>query len=157
MLTQQELKERYEYNPRTGFFTSCKTGDVVKGVMKKGYRRLRIQKEEYRYHRLVWLWVKGVWPTKIIDHKNGDRANCKWNNLREISTAENAKNRCLSSLNTSGQAGVHWNEKRQKWIASISIKGTKKYLGSFDKKGDAVTVRKQAERKHGFTGRKKNG
>ena len=127
-LTQQDLKKRYAYNPRTCFFKSLRTGNVVKGVMKKAYLRLRIQNVEYRYHRLVWLYVKGAWPTQIIGHKNGD---CRLKNLREVSPGENAKNRCLSSRNTSGQAGVHWCVKREKWIASITLESKKKYLGGY--------------------------
>lgn len=54
--------------------------------------------------------------------------------------------RGLTKSNKSGFKGVHKN-KNGKWIANITFKNKKHYLGSFDKLEDAVKVREIAEEK----------
>lgn len=49
--------------------------------------------------------------------------------------------------NTSGYKGVHWDKERCKWIAQIRFKEVRYFLGRYDKKEDAIKVRKQAEEK----------
>ena len=48
--------------------------------------------------------------------------------------------------NTSGIKGVHWDKKRHKWCAQIVFKGKHYSLGRYDKKEDAIEVRKIAEK-----------
>lgn len=45
----------------------------------------------YLAHRLAWLWIHGTLP-KFIDHINGDRLDCRIDNLRECSASQNAFN-----------------------------------------------------------------
>lgn len=47
---------------------------------------------------------------------------------------------------TSGTRGVYYNKKSQKWHASICFKRKRIFLGSFFKKEDAITARKEAEK-----------
>lgn len=47
--------------------------------------------------------------------------------------------------NTSGVPGVDWCTSKGLWRAAICFKGRRRYLGSFEKFGDAVTARKRAE------------
>lgn len=52
--------------------------------------------------------------------------------------------------NTSGVTGVSFNRASQKWVAFIGFKKKRYWLGSFEKKEDAISVRKEAEEKiHG--------
>lgn len=80
---------------------------------------------------------------KIIG--NAARANSgaiEGTNVKLIQGALDGK---MYATNTSGIRGVGMNSKTGKWIASISFKGKRYYLGSFDDKNDAAKVRKKAE------------
>lgn len=55
-------------------------------------------------------------------------------------------NNKIRATNTSGTTGVWFDKSRQKWCAEIMFQNKKYYLGRFDKKKDAVTVRKRAEK-----------
>lgn len=47
---------------------------------------------------------------------------------------------------TSGIRGVHWDKKREKWVAQIGFKGKNYYLGRYEKKEDAADARKESEK-----------
>lgn len=51
----------------------------------------------------------------------------------------------IRSTNTSGATGVWYDKSRQKWCAEIMFKKKKHFLGRFDKKEDAIAIRKIAE------------
>lgn len=51
----------------------------------------------------------------------------------------------LSTANTSGCRGVHWQKNKKKWEASIRFKGKLKYLGAYSNFEDAVKARHRAE------------
>lgn len=48
--------------------------------------------------------------------------------------------------NTSGKTGVYFDKSRQKWCSEIMFKKKKYFLGRYDKKEDAIKVRKIAEK-----------
>ena len=50
--------------------------------------------------------------------------------------------------NTSGEKGVYWNKKANKWQANIQVNNVLKHLGLFMDKNEAAKVRKQAEEKY---------
>lgn len=54
-------------------------------------------------------------------------------------------NKKINSNNTSGVTGVYFNNKSQKWTASIGFQGKSHYLGAFTNKTDAINARKEAE------------
>lgn len=101
-------------------------------------------------HRVVWAMVHNYWPD-CIDHIDGNPGNNKIANLRDVSHAENMRNRSLQTNNKSGVTGVAWNKMGRKWEAYIKINGTRRSLGRFKRFEDAVTSRLKAERDEGFT------
>ena len=116
----------------------------------KGYLIGRIYRRIYMAHRVVWLLALKRWPTDQIDHINGDYADNRLANLREVSTAENARNQKMKSNNTSGVTGVCWSKRRDCWTAYIGVDGTNHtilYSESFEK---AVLARKAAQLQYGF-------
>lgn len=51
----------------------------------------------------------------------------------------------IRSTNTSGTTGVWYDKSRQKWCAEIIFKKKKHFLGRYNKKEDAIAIRKTAE------------
>lgn len=111
MLIQHRLKELFSYDPETGLFTRLKNikgqyaGIVRNTPNRKGYLCLLIDNKIYQQHRLAFLYMIGRWPT-IIDHKDGDGANNKWDNLREATNSQNLRNVGARKNNKLGVKGV---------------------------------------------------
>lgn len=87
-------------------------------------------KKEYQHQQGVKIGEKFIEKFIIQD-----------TNLQVIGTDK------VNSRNTSGYKGVRWDSSRNKWMAEIIFKKKKYYLGRFDKKEDAIKVRKEAEEK----------
>lgn len=51
----------------------------------------------------------------------------------------------VSKNNTSGIRGVYWNRKNERWIAHITFKKKRYYLGSYQNLEDAAEARRQGE------------
>lgn len=169
MLTYEVVREFLDYSEETGKLTwrerarnwflsdgSWKSWNTIHAgkeaftsiSIQSGYRQGLILGKKYQAHRIIWLWMAGKWPEFEIDHENHVRSDNRWLNLRD--TKENRKNHALYRNSSSGHLGVYWNRHAQKWRAQIAVNGQKIHLGSFDKKEEAVAVRKKAETKYGF-------
>lgn len=116
----------------------------------RGYLHGAIFGKIYSTHRVIWLFEKGEWPKLNIDHINGDKTDNRIENLRDVSTAENAKNTRRSSLNKSGVSGVSWYKASGMWRARIRDCGKEIHLGHFTDKESAVAARKKAEKDRGY-------
>jgi hypothetical protein len=101
-------------------------------------------------HRVVWAIHRGVWPDGEIDHINGDRADNRISNLRDVTRSENARNAAKPRTNRSGVVGVNWRTSKGKWRAYISEGDRTTHLGYFDDFSEAVNVRIAEERRRGF-------
>ena len=149
-ITQQALKERLAYCPDTGVFTyrvrsgTKRPGDVT-GCLNKGYLTVWVCGKLYGLHRLAWLYVHGVLPSREIDHINKNPSDNRIGNLRECEHAQNMQNKRRYANNTSGHTGVVWNKKSQRWQAQIHVAGRNNHLGFFQTKEAAITARLQAE------------
>jgi hypothetical protein len=106
--------------------------------------------KKYRAHRVVWALHYGEWPEHQVDHINHNGLDNRVNNLRVVTNQENGKNANISSRNSSGITGVSWSNDRQKWYSYITVDGKMQSLGCYANKGEAASVRKKAEQKHGF-------
>lgn len=153
-LTQERLKELFEYNPETGFFV-CKTsrpggakpGDRAGYTKSDGYRCIKIDRRAYLEHRLAWLYMTGTWPEMLIDHIDTNKANNGWSNLRSASYLQNQHNRKAQKNVFSGLKGVYrrTDAKRSKpWHSCIRIDGVLKHLGSFTNPEEAHEAYKSA-------------
>tara|TARA_R110002051_G_scaffold316556_1_gene396316 strand:- start:4763 stop:5386 length:624 start_codon:yes stop_codon:yes gene_type:complete len=118
----------------------------------EGYAVGRIWGVRVKAHRLAWFLTHGRWP-EFIDHIDGDRANNRVANLREVTRAENTRNAFMRKDNTSGHAGVHLHKASGKWRAHIHSHGRYVHLGLFDRFEDAVAARQSALPEHGFSDR----
>jgi hypothetical protein len=155
MIVEEAIKEFLKYDPETGELIwlvqrgGAQVGDVA-GTLTRSrnsgdYLRVGIDGKRYGAHVLAWYLTYGEWPAQQLDHKNGDSCDNRLCNLRLATPVENAKNRGLNVLNTSGVAGV--SVIGNGWQAYIA----KQYLGYFENFEDAVAARRAAEDRLGYT------
>jgi hypothetical protein len=151
MLTQEELKKEFHYNPETGHFIHLES-DCITGHRRgrKNYVGITIGDRAYYAHRIAWLYMTGEHPKELIHHINNRPRDNRWCNLAPISNAENMKCQKLRSNNNSGFNGVGWHKISNKWIVRICINGKLKHLGLFKELKDAIKCRQKANKKYGY-------
>lgn len=154
--TRDEAAKYLRYDPETGIFVwlvernshggKIYPGDVA-GTNKDGYIQIKVYGLVYRAHHLAWLFMTGEWPPLSIDidHKNRDRADNRWENLRAATRGQNNMNGLPSKANKSGCKGVSRVSATGKWHARIEKDGKVHLLGNFARLEDAVAARKAAE------------
>lgn len=152
-LTAARLRELLHYEPETGVFTRAmhrgggrKVGDVAGSLDKKGYRVIAIDGRAYKAHRLAWLYMTDRWPAEQIDHRNRQRADNRWRNLREADNAQNQQNIGLRSNNSSGFHGVSWHRGQSKWCARITVDKRLRSIGYFRDPSEAGAAYAAAKR-----------
>lgn len=118
-----------------------------------GYPHGRIFRSAYYAHRIAWVIYYGYPPVGEVDHINGDKADYRIVNLRDVSRSINKRNVQKRADNTSGYNGVVWHKGGNKWMARITVNGKSKYLGLFENINDAVAARAAAQVGQGFTKR----
>lgn len=114
---------------------------------KDGYANGSVFGTNYVAHRVIWKLIYGIDPDQV-DHIDGDRRNNRLENLRDVSLAENAKNKRMLPSNKTGIVGVsRWAQRGYVYWA-VSRPGTSdKYFKCI---GQAIRARREAERRHGF-------
>jgi HNH endonuclease/AP2 domain len=150
-----KLRELLDYNPDTGVFIwkvkPCKNKNagIEAGCISTGYRLIKVLKKYYQAHRLAWLYVYGEFPSKFIDHINGNPLDNRIVNLREATNYENSQNIYKpQSNNTSGFLGVTYMQKKKKWRAKIAVEGKRLSLGYYKSPEDAHKAYIEAKRKY---------
>lgn len=144
MITHTRLKQLLDYNPETGLFTwleqynSRTIVDSTAGTVDSGgYIKIQIYGKQYRGGRLAWFYMTGEWPLEYIDHKDGNRANDAWCNLREATYSESTHNRYLP-VGESGLRGVRRiHSDPPRWEARIAVGYHRTTLGTFDSAEEA--------------------
>jgi hypothetical protein len=130
MVTQDRLKELFNYNKLTGLFTrilkvspDTYIGEIAGYISTEdNYVRIEIDNRVYLAHRLAFLYVEGYIPT-YIDHVDTVRCNNIWANLRECTKSQNGLNSKINSLNTVGVKGLTWNKAGKTYVARLRIEG----------------------------------
>ena len=146
------------YNIITGVFKwkvnkSNKKAGSIAGRVKKdsGYRYITINKQECAAHRIAWLLVtkKDPYPYEI-DHKDRNKGNNAFHNLRQATIQQNSSNRKIGSNNTSGHKSITYqsHQTSNPWVVCIHQQNKSHYVGSFptlemalearDKKGKEI-------------------
>jgi hypothetical protein len=96
----EDLKRLFDYDPETGELAykerpaNCiKLGEKVKRKNKGGYVTVKIKGKTYLAHRIIYYLMTGTDPVgSLVDHKNRDRSDNRWNNLRLATILDNNRN-----------------------------------------------------------------
>jgi len=103
---------------------------------------------------LLHRWLVGATPDIEVDHKNGDGLDCRKDNLRVCSHAENMRNMKRHRDNSSGYKGVSWHSQTKQWRAKICLNYKTYHLGLFDDPIDAALAYDKASKSlHGVFAR----
>lgn len=154
MITQARLKQLLHYDPQLGWFMwlvdrgrNAKAGATA-GWLDNGRLCVEVDGHVYWGARLAWFYVKGTWPTQLVDHWDTDPLNNCFQNLRDVSSRVNGQNkRRAKAGSSSGLLGVN-RHNATRWRAQIFVNGKNKHLGLFDNKQDAHTAYVIAKRQH---------
>jgi len=138
-LDAARLRALFHYDPISGDFirialagaqgARSHVGKIAGCLGKNGYRAISINRREYYAHRLAWLYVTGDWPPDQIDHRDMNRANNAFDNLRLATNAENKRNSRPHSDNSSGFKGIYLHRPSGLWASTIMTDGRKRSLG----------------------------
>lgn len=161
ILTQKEVKRLFSYDPETGIVkrlitvsNNAKKNDIVgcktKEIESRIYLVTMVNYKLYMLHRLIWLYMTGLFPEEYIDHIDHDGTNNKWINLRPASNQENQRNSTLGINNKSGITGVYFAKSKNLWVASIKINHKEKHLKTSKDFFECCCARKSAERRYNF-------
>lgn len=157
-LSATQLRRLLNYDPRTGLFKwrverrgrphgRIPPGTIAGSIWADGYRHICIDYVAYPAARLAFLWMTGRWPRLGMDHKNRNRADDRWRNLREATWSQNQMNK-INSNNALGLKGVCWEWDRDKYKAYIEVNGRSMHLGRFETAEEAQAAYAVAARKH---------
>lgn len=131
--TADQLRAEFIYCPLTGVFArkikrvhNSNMGDIPRQLEPHGYLTISVLGKKCYAHRLAWLYVTGNWPMSRLDHKNGDRADNRFDNLREATHQQNSINRPAK--------GTRFHPRLGRWTAQIGVNMKQIYLGAFDTK-----------------------
>lgn len=152
MIDVETLRRHFTYEPATGYFvwrvpprTHPKfLGERAGCLGRDGRWYVKFRGRRYIASRLAWLYMTGEWPQQEIDHRDTDRSNNRWANLRAANDSQNGANRDAASNNTSGARGVDWYARYGKWRARVKVHGRSKLLGYFENKDEAIAARNTA-------------
>jgi hypothetical protein len=104
-----------------------------------GRRAGNIFGRTYLAHRVAWAVFYGAWPLGEIDHINGNTADNRIDNLRDVSRTVNSRNMPRRADNKSGATGVCRHQ--SKWMVRLG----NKYVGVYGTFEEALAARKTAE------------
>lgn len=128
-VTCQELASLFNYDKGSGILTWKKTCRAA-GTFYHGYLKVSISRKRYYVHRVAWAVATGAWPKGTIDHIDLNRANNKFDNLRDVSHSLNMRNCHARVTNKCGLKGV--SPKGKRFRAQISVGGKSRVVGVYD-------------------------
>ncbi len=149
-ITAERVRELFHYNPETGvLWRKLPSLSLQITSLSAGYVQVRVRGVNYRAHRIIWLWLNGVWPSLHIDHVNGIRSDNRPSNLREVTQSTNLQNlKSAHADNQSGHLGVVHNPTRgNPWRAEIFYQGKKHFLGRYATPQEAHEAYLKAKRR----------
>ena len=140
VVDHRELLRVLEYCEMTGLFrwkvslSNRAPVGTVTGIAKPGeYAQIRVGGRNYKGHKLAVYWYTSMYPFEDVDHRDGNKANNRIDNLRMVGTLGNNQNiRGPRSNNKIGFLGVFRCKMTMKWRATICAEGIRHHLGTFE-------------------------
>lgn len=121
-------------------------GKAAFHISKRGYQYGTLDGKYCAAHRVIWKLMTGKEPPSIIDHRDQNKNNNCWRNLRAATKPQNCVNRKWI-IPPSGYHGVHKHRNKNRWVAQAGIRGKgRRYLGIFDSPRKAYAARRVAEK-----------
>ena len=156
----ERLRSILRYDAATGFLYWNRRDDVGEWwngrfaekragahLDRKGYCTIGIDNRTYRTHRVIWAYVTGEWPDTEVDHRDTDRQNNRFKNLRKASVEQQRMNMSLHKDSQTGFKGVSLN-KRFGYRSRIWVDKKEVTLGYFKTAEEAHAAYVAAARKH---------
>ena len=153
MNLSERLREVLAYDPVNIFTWKKPTSNRVKvgavaGTPLGEYREISIDGIRILRHVAVWVYHTGEYPSNEIDHKDRDKSNDRFENLRVVpARAYNQANSGPRQNNKLGVRGVTFHTSTGKYHASITLRGKWTYLGLFQTVDEASAAYQEASRK----------
>ena len=122
--------------------------EAFTAMNSEGYLTGSVMRRSERAHRVAWAFMTGAWPCDEIDHINGNRADNRWLNLREVPPHINRRNMKQYASNRSGVVGVQ--KRGNRFYASMNINGRTHYLGCFTTIDQAAAARQAMMNRNHF-------
>ena len=151
-ITQEDLREFLSYDPDTGVFTRIKVsggksavGTIAGTPHIRGYVAICVKGRKFLAHRLAWLYVFGVWPSRGLDHINRNKADNRISNLREASQSENMQNKGMSKSKANPGLPIGITMNGVSYMVRVGCNGVRRYVGSFKTLREAVDARIEAK------------
>lgn len=156
--TEAEVRQWLRYEPDTGKFFWVRSPNKRKPVGSDAgsfYNlavSITIGGRRALAHRLAWLLTYGKWPSAVIDHINGNPADNRIVNLRDVSQSVNMQNVRRAKRNTrSGVLGVQVSDsprrRNKPYYVQLVADGKRRYFGSFATVEEAHAAYVSAKRK----------
>jgi hypothetical protein len=149
------IKKRLSYSRKTGLFTrkiAVPRGAVgsVAGTKSRrdGYVHVKIFGKQHKAHRLAWAFITGRWPARDVEHRDTNRSNNRWRNLRLANDSQNQANANKRVDNTSGCKSVSRRKDSGKYRARIQVRKRRLSLGDHRTSKLAHAAYCKAAKKH---------
>jgi hypothetical protein len=147
----KSIEDAVSYCPETGVFRwkvknrgGILPGDIAGCFDKDGYWVLTWQYKRYQAHRVAWFLMTGQWPPDFIDHRNLNRSDNRWANLRPATRQQNNANRGNYGSLSKGVSHA----KNGRYRAQIQVSGRKRTIGIFDTEAEAHAAYVAEAEKH---------
>ena len=145
----ESLRLALRYDPETGDFFSrrdshsgrWKEGRQIGSRQSNGYMAARVDGRLLLLHRVAFALMAGRWPSAHVDHRNGDRTDNRWQNLREATPLQNQWNRQALY----GGSHISHNNTNP-FRAQIRFDGKRIHLGYFSTRKAAEEAYRKAEK-----------
>lgn len=144
------LRECFDYCPDTGILTwrvrpiehfanargwkiwnGKRSGKLCGSLKRSGHLAVTVDDQAYFVHRIIWKMMTNQEPPPILDHRNRNRTDNRWLNLRAATATQSVQNTSRHSNNTSGFKCVVFDKRRGTFFANIRANGKRHHLGSF--------------------------
>jgi hypothetical protein len=126
-------------------FNGLYAGKIAGNMQGNGYLRVVIDGTSYLVHRVIYKMQKGREPKGEVDHRDTNRANNRWKNLRIATSSQNQHNAKIRKDNKTGFKGVQ--RVGNKYLAAVILHSEKAFHEYFDTPEEAYEARCKASKK----------